>query len=73
MVGLLALAHDRGVEGEIAATLDALLDAGELPDLASIQSRFTPRATSAPPVRIDLPRASAYDPLLSASCREIAA
>jgi hypothetical protein len=73
MVGLLALAHDRGVEAEIATELDALLDAGELPDLASIQARFMPPATSVPAVRIDLPRASTYDPLLSTSCLEIAA
>ena len=66
-------AQRSALEAEIAATLDALLDAGELPDLASIQAQFTPRATAAPAVRIDLPRASVYDPLLSTSCRGIAA
>jgi hypothetical protein len=33
MVGLLALAHDRDVEADLAQALDALLDAGELPSL----------------------------------------
>jgi hypothetical protein len=40
MVGLLALAHDRACEAELATTLDALLDASELPDLASLRERF---------------------------------
>src|SRR5271165_6936711 len=42
MVGLLALAHDRACEAELAAALDAILDAGELPELAALQQRFMP-------------------------------
>lgn len=72
MVGLLALAHDRGIEAELAAALDRLLEAGELPDLARLQARFTPTSASAPAVRVALPPASAYDRLLGAR-QEIAA
>ncbi len=73
MVGLLALAHDRGVEADLAAMLDAILDDGRLPDLGLLRTRFTPQVTSAPSVWIEMPRASIYDPLLSAPVREIAA
>ena len=73
MVGLLALAHDQGVEADLAAALDALLDAGELPDLACLRTRFTPATLSAPAIRIEMPRASIYDPLLGGLCGELAA
>jgi hypothetical protein len=42
MVGLLALAHDRACEAELATALDAILDAGEVPDLTALQRRFMP-------------------------------
>lgn len=73
MVGLLALAHDQGVEADLAAALDALLDGGELPDLADLRSRFTPATASAPRVHIEMPHASSYDPLLGGLCVEVAA
>jgi hypothetical protein len=73
MVGLLALAHDRGVEADIAAALDAMLDDGCLPDLAEMRHRFTPATTSAPAVRIEMPPASAYDRLLGARAGQIVA
>jgi len=41
MVGLLALAHDRACEAELAAILDADLAAGKLPDRRR-PSRFGP-------------------------------
>ena len=47
MVSLLALAHDRGVEADLAAAIDAGLDAGELPDLIVLRRRFTPATTAA--------------------------
>ena len=73
MVGLLALAHDHGVEADLAAALDVLLDAGELPDLKSLRARFTPAASSVPAIHIEMPRASIYDPLLGGLCGELAA
>ena len=73
MVGLLSLAHDQGVEADLAAALDAILDAGELPDLGDLRIRFTPAASSAPTIHIEMPRASIYDPLLAGLCGELAA
>ena len=64
MVGLLALAHDQGVEGELALALNAALDSGELPDLASLRKRFTPFAASAPVVIVQIPSLRVYDGLL---------
>jgi hypothetical protein len=41
-VELLALAHDRGCERELAEELARTLDAGELPDLAALRALFGP-------------------------------
>jgi hypothetical protein len=41
IVGLLALAHDRACEAELADAIDADLDAGCLPDLDRLRERFT--------------------------------
>ena len=73
MVGLLALAHDLGVEADLAAALDAILDDGQLPDLEKLRIRFTPEATTAPLVHVEMPNASVYDPLLAGMRQEIAA
>src|ERR1700750_3222786 len=40
MVGLLALAHDRACEAELAETINAELDAGRLPDLETLGRRL---------------------------------
>jgi hypothetical protein len=42
MVNLLALAHERGCEAELAKLLAADLAAGQLPDLASLRERLRP-------------------------------
>ena len=47
-VELLALAHDRACEAELAQVIDAELDAGRLPDLASLRERFGPIPASVP-------------------------
>jgi len=70
MVGLLAIAHDQGVEGELALALDALLANGELPDLAQLRTRFTPSTASAPVVLVEIPSLSIYDGLLSSASQE---
>jgi hypothetical protein len=67
MVGLLALAHDRACEAALAAELEAILAAGELPDLVLLQRRFMPSHTAVPTVTVTLPAAIAYDALLTAS------
>jgi hypothetical protein len=66
MVGLLALAHDRACEAELATALDAILDAGEVPDLTSLQRRFMPTSVTVPDVTVTIPAAMTYDALLSA-------
>jgi hypothetical protein len=71
MVGLLALAHDRGVEADLASAIDAGLDAGELPDLAVLRRRFTPTTTAAPEVTVILPPLAAYDRLIAGAEMEM--
>ena len=62
MVGLLALAHDRACEAELAAAIDADLAVGGLPDLDRLRDRFRPQ-TVMPAVAVDLAPLSAYDEL----------
>ena len=62
-VGLLALAHDRGCEGELAHALDADLDVGCLPDLDRLRDRFKPDRPVIPDVAVELVPLSAYDEL----------
>jgi transposase InsO family protein len=67
MVALLALAHDRGCEAELAAALEAGLDAGCLPTLDELATRFSRDALAPPPaVSVHLPAVAAYDALLLA-------
>jgi transposase InsO family protein len=63
MVELLALAHDRACEADLAHMLDASLDRGDLPDMAAIRNRFAPDPAAVPTVRVDLVPLSAYDEL----------
>jgi hypothetical protein len=62
-VELLALAHDRACEAELAEAIEAALDAGELPDPALMRTRFTPDASAIPDVTVELAPLSAYDEL----------
>src|SRR6266849_5464367 len=77
-VELLALAHDRGCEAELAQTIDAELDAGRLPDLASLRERFGPNPESVPVIEVELVPLKAYDELAAVyaveptSCVEVA-
>jgi len=64
MVGLLALAHERGCEAELAAVLDEHLAAGLAPDLTDLRQRFSPDPASLPVVVVRLTPLSAYDALL---------
>jgi hypothetical protein len=73
MVGLLALAHDRGVEAELAVAIDAGLDVGELPDLAAMLRRFTPMAAAAPEVLVILPPLASFDRLIAMAGASLAA
>jgi len=62
-VELLALAHDRGCEAELAELIDAELDAGRLPDLALWRGRFGPSPASVPMIEVEFVPLSTYDEL----------
>jgi hypothetical protein len=64
MVDLLALAHDRGCEAELAGVLAADLEAGRLPDMAALHQRFTPDPAGLPNVVVHLVPLNAYEGLL---------
>jgi len=62
-VELLALAHERACEAELAQAIEAVLDAGELPDPARLRDRFKPDAAAIPDVTVELVPLTAYDEL----------
>jgi hypothetical protein len=64
MVDLLALAHDRGCEAELAAQIEEDLRQKRLPDIAALRALFAPSADSLPRVEVQLADLSAYDQLL---------
>jgi len=63
MVGLLALAHERACEAELAQDIDAELEAGRLPDLDLMRQRFAPDLATIPHVTVALVPLSVYDEL----------
>src|SRR5450631_2358980 len=65
MVDLLALAHDRGCEAELASILDSDLAANQLPDMAALRERFAPDPATLPEVVVHLTPLSSYEELLS--------
>jgi hypothetical protein len=65
-VELLALAHDRACEAELAQIIDLELDAGRLPDLTSLRERFGPSPASVPVIDVKLLPLDAYDELAAA-------
>lgn len=64
IVALLEMAARDGVEGVLAQRLDALLVAGELPDVKRLREEFAPRKAELPQVTVQIPAASVYDALL---------
>jgi len=66
-VELLALAHERACEAELAKAIAMDLDAGQLPDLAALRDRFRPEAASIPRVAVKLAPLDVYDELASVS------
>ena len=63
MVELLALAHERTCEAELAGIIQSDLDIGRLPDPKALLERFKPDAAAVPDVNVDLVPLSAYDEL----------
>lgn len=66
MVELLALAHERGCEAQLATCLNDHLAAHRLPDIGTLRRRFTPDPQRLPQVTVTLGSLSAYDALLQA-------
>jgi len=64
MVDLLALAHDRGCEAELAAQLEEDLRQNRLPDIAALRALFAPPPESLPGVKVQLAELSSYDRLV---------
>ena len=64
MVNLLALAHERGCEADLATLLAADIAAGQLPDLAALRERFAPDAAALPAVTVHLTPLAAYEALV---------
>ena len=63
-VALLALAHERGCEAEVASRLAEILAAGLLPDLDELRARFGPDPSSVPRVTVALASLASYECLL---------
>lgn len=64
MVDLLALAHDRACEAELAQCLDEALARDNLPDLPALRARFGPDPASIPLVEVRLGSLASYEDLL---------
>lgn len=64
MVDLLALAHDRGCEAELAAQLEEDLRQKRLPDIPALRALFAPPPESLPGVSVQLAELSSYDGLV---------
>src|SRR6516164_11283966 len=63
VVGLLALAHERACEAELADIIDAELDAGRLPDPDLLARRFAPDPAAIPDITVELTPLHLYDEL----------
>jgi len=70
MVELLALAHERVCEAELAEIITQQLDARRLPDLAALRERFSPNAAAVPSVAVHLADLAAYDAIAAACLGE---
>ncbi len=67
-VELLALAHDRGCERELAEELDAVLEAGQLPDPVALRRMFAPDPADLPTVSVLQVSLESYDALVATAC-----
>jgi hypothetical protein len=67
MVDLLALAHERGCEADLAAYLAITLQAKRLPDMAAVRARFAPDPMRIPQVSVHLASLASYEGLLGST------
>ncbi|KGD93863.1 integrase, partial [Rhizobium sp. YS-1r] len=70
MVEILALAHERTCERELAERLASMLDAGELPDMAELRKHFAPDPATLPVVSVHLAPLSGYEALVAGHAGE---
>ena len=66
-VDILALAHERGCEAELAAVIAEQLDAGALPEMAMLRARFSPDPAALPDITVPITPLSDYNALLCAN------
>ena len=71
-VELLALAHDRGCEAELAEVLEDDLAARRPPDLAALRARSSPDPAASPAGVVHLIPLSAYEALMTGGMGEAA-
>jgi len=65
VVELLALAHDRACEAELADQLQIGLDAGTLPNMKRLNALFAPDPAAIPGVVVQLAPLSSYEVLIA--------
>jgi transposase InsO family protein len=66
MTDLLALAHERGCESELADKLSTALETVQLPDMAALRAHFAPDPAALPNVEIHLVPLNVYEALIGA-------
>ncbi|WP_336966646.1 hypothetical protein [Sphingobium aquiterrae] len=64
IVDLLAMAHERACEAELAGLLQADLVARRTPDIAALRARFSPDPAALPEVVVELGELASYDSLI---------
>ncbi len=67
MVDLLALAHERGCEADLAGLLAVDIDADQLPDLKALRAHFAPDPARVPNVVVHLAPLASYECLVGAT------
>lgn len=67
-VDLLALAHDRGCERELADEVDRVLDTGGLPDPVALRRLFGPDPADLPSISVLPVALDSYDALVANAC-----
>ena len=66
MTDLLALAHERGCESELADKLSTALETGQLPDMAALRAHVAPDPAALPNVEVHLVPLNVYEALIGA-------
>ncbi|GGW39837.1 hypothetical protein GCM10011452_30270 [Gemmobacter lanyuensis] len=69
-VDLLALAHDRGCECDLAEEVDRVLDTGSLPDPVALRRLFGPDPADLPSISVLPVALDSYDALVANACVE---